>query len=412
MSTTRNRPKSDLNKTSQRKTITATKMKQRDVDGSSHRLSRIPNKFTVPKTAKIEQPESYAISYFNNNPDIPLDKRSPQEKLDEIQLKINDEEIDGNDLFNLLVQRKSLTFLAFGENSPQYFEALRDLGHFYNRQNRPESALRHLLKSQQISNSIEISDEDNLSLSIELAEAYLTMKTTNKAENSKQLSNAENVLNPYIDVDVEDKMLAHKKDLLLARIKSRRNKYNEALSLYEQAIESLNVANEGRKDENTARLYLEIGEFAESSKDIKTAAKMFKNAYDTFIELNMTEAAKIAEEKIPPNYEDLQSDNDEQIIDKEDDRENENVLEDTVKKMQDSLLGQNQNQKIAQSDKSNNNSATQIQLDSSTANNSKVVNNDKENDNDNKPVGNFEEEEEDIQSQKDDVSSVKADEEV
>ena len=55
MSTTRNRPKSDLNKTSQRKTITATKMKQRDVDGSSHRLSRIPNKFTVPKTAKIEQ---------------------------------------------------------------------------------------------------------------------------------------------------------------------------------------------------------------------------------------------------------------------------------------------------------------------------------------------------------------------
>lgn len=392
MSTSRNRPKSDLNKTSQRKTITATKMKQRDVDGSSHRLSRIPNKFTVPKTAKIEQPESYAISYFNNNPDIPLDKRSPTEKLDEINLKITDTELDDNELFNLLVQRKSLTFLAFGENSQQYFEALRDLGHFYNRQSRPESALRHLLKAQQISNSVEINDEDCLSLSIELAEAYLSLKTTTKQENSKQLGNAESVLNPYIDVEVDDKFLAHKRDLLSARIKFRRNKYNEALSLYERAIESLNVANEGRKCSNTASLYLEIGRNAESSKDMKTASKMYKNAYDTFIELNMIDSAKAIEEKIPPNYEDINDDNDDnddQIIGQEEDRE-ENILVDTAKSIQESLTGQNQ--KLAQSEKSNNNSATQIQMYSSNANSSKLTNN---KENDNESINNVEEEDDD-----------------
>ncbi|KAK8892021.1 hypothetical protein M9Y10_029243 [Tritrichomonas musculus] len=411
MSTTRNRPMSDLNRSTQRKTITATKLKQKDLDGSSHRLSRIPNKFTVPKTAKIEQPESYAISYFNNNPDVPLDKRSPLEKLDEINSKINDDELDDNDLFNLLVQRKSLTFLAYGENSPQCFEALRELGHFYNRQNRPESALRHLLKAQQI-NSPDITNEGRFSLSIELAEAYLAKKAS-KEENSKQLNNAEKVLSSCVDVDVEDKMLVYKRDLLLARIKSRRNKYNEALSLYEQAIDSLNDANDGRKCTNTASLYLEIGTFAESSKDMKTAGRMYKNAYDTFIELNMTDAAKIAEEKIPANYEDIQDDNDEQIVNQEDEGDDENVLEDTVKGIQDSLIGQqSQNQKLSNSDKSKNNSTAQIQMNLSAANLSKETkenNDDNNNEDDNGSINNLNEEEEEQKNP--DVSSEKADEE-
>ncbi|OHT04045.1 hypothetical protein TRFO_28546 [Tritrichomonas foetus] len=298
----RNQTRSDLSRSSQRKTISTAKMTQRDMDSSAHRLARIPNKFTVPKAAKIEQPESYAISYFNNNPDVQLDKRSPIEKLEEINQRLDGEELDDNDRFNFLVQRKSLSFLAYGENSPECFEALRDLGNFYNRQNRPESALRHLSKAQQITRSIEVSDEDSLSLAIELSEAHLSSKATTKAENNKQLNNAESALNPYIEIEVEDKTLAYKRDLLLARIKARRNKYDDALKLYEKSIDSLDVANDGRKNAGTAALYLEIGECAENANDMKTSNKMYKKAYDTFIELNMTDSAKLVEGKIPPSY--------------------------------------------------------------------------------------------------------------
>lgn len=323
-------------KSSQRKTITATKLTQRDVDSSSHRLSRVPNKYTVPKAAKSEQPESYAISFFNNNPDIQLDKRSPTEKLEEINSRIHDEELDENERFNYLVQRKSLSFLAYGENSVECFEALRDLGIFYNRQNRPESALRHLLKAQQIINNIEISDEDGISLAIALSEAYLSSKASTKAENTKQLNNAEITLSPYIDADVEDKMLAYKRDLLLARIKSRRNKYDEALINYDRAIDSLNNAHEGRKVTTTAGLFIEIGECAENQNDMKTAIKMYKRAYDTFIELNMPDSAKLIENRIPPNYDENANEN----IEEEEETET-NILTDTMNMAQDKLLNSN-----------------------------------------------------------------------
>ena len=294
--------RSDLGQYGQRKTVTPAKMTQRDMDSSAHRLARVPNKFTVPKTTKLEQPESYAISYFNNNPDVQLDKRSPLEKLDEINSKFESQELDDNDRFNLLVQRKSLTFLAYGENSIEFYEALHDLGSFYNKQNRPESALRHLTKAQQISKEIDLNDEGSLSLAIELAEAYLSSKANSKAENAKQLSNAEASLEPYIDTETDDKMLIYKRDLLISRIKARKGKYEEALEMYDRAVNSLENANDGKKTSTQAALYIEIGECAEMFNDIDTAVKMYNKSYDTFIDLNMIDSANHVKSKIPADY--------------------------------------------------------------------------------------------------------------
>ena len=65
--------------------VTVTRLNQREIDNACHRLSRVPQKFAAPKQ---EATESYAISFFNNNPDVPIDKRAPSEKLEEIDAKL------------------------------------------------------------------------------------------------------------------------------------------------------------------------------------------------------------------------------------------------------------------------------------------------------------------------------------
>jgi tetratricopeptide (TPR) repeat protein len=283
-------------RTGSRERYTSSRLTQQEIDNSTHRLSQVPQRLGKD-AGTSEASGSYAAGFFRDNPDVPLDKRAPTEKIEDIDSRL-DGELEDSDRFNLLVQRKSLCFLAFGENSPESLESLRFLGEFYNQQNRPESALRHLAKAQQISSTVTLSETEGLALALELADAHLASKATSRQESKRQVSAAEAALNPYAEIEPENDRLCYKRDLLLGRIRARLNKYDEALPLFNRAIEALDRANAGEKTQVTAALYGEIGECAEAANDQKTAGRMYRTAHQIFLELEMPEAAGLIEPKL------------------------------------------------------------------------------------------------------------------
>lgn len=273
------------------------KMTSKEIDDSSHRLSRVPQKYNTLKTLKQTGNDSFAASYFQDPEHIP-DKRSPDEKLEEIEIRLEDNGIDDNDKFNLLIQKKSLTILAYGENSQQALEALTQLGQFYNEQSRPESALRNLKKALEISKSVNIDENASLSLAIEVAMAYLDSRSTSKAEQQSQILNAEKSIKPYRDTACDNQRLLYKRDLVFGRIYVSRKDYANAMNSFERSWEHLDAVNHGEASPEVATLYNEMGETAELMKDKDKAVEMFKMAYDTFMSLDMVDSAEMIAPKL------------------------------------------------------------------------------------------------------------------
>ena len=274
------------------------KMARQDISDSAQRLSRVPHKYNSMRTTKTTGQDTFAASYFANNPEHVPDKRSPQEKLDEIHIRLEAHDIDDNDKFNLLIQKKSLCVLAYGENSAETLAALIDLGKFYNEQNRPESALRNLSKAQQISKSIDIEDDEGLALSIELATANLDSKASNKTEQNRQLTNAESILRPYQEYESDDKILLYRRDLVIGRMLTQRQNYSKALDIYKRAKKNLKSANDDQESPELATLYDEMGETALKKGDNDKANKYFQKSYDTFTNLDMTDSAEMIAHKL------------------------------------------------------------------------------------------------------------------
>jgi tetratricopeptide (TPR) repeat protein len=250
--------------------------------------------------SRPEPTESYAVGYFREHPEIQVDKRSPIEKLEEIDAKLG-ETVDKRERLTLLVQRKSLCFLAYGEESLESIESLRALGHFYNEIERPDNALRHLTKAYQITKAVDLPQNDAFALAIELAGSYSSSQ--GEGDRSKQLSRAEAVLSPYLGVECDDPNLCYERDLLLARIAASRRKYKDALALYLRITKSLEEeAKEARPKNEIAALYAEIGECAEAAGDFDTGGKMYAKAYPIFLEVEMPEAAALIESKLPADF--------------------------------------------------------------------------------------------------------------
>lgn len=271
-------------------------MSKQGIDESAQRLSRQTPKYSSVRTVKATGQDTFAASYFANPDHIP-DKRSPEEKLEEIEIRLNSNGLDDNDRFNLLIQRKSLCVLAYGENSVQTLLALIDLGKFYNEQNRPESGLRNLTKAQQISKSIDIEDDEGLLLSIELSTSYLESKASNKTEQNRQLTEAERIIKPYVEYQSEDKMLLYRRDIVVARMQKQRTNYEEAIKSYQRAMENLNAAN-GKISPETASLYDEMGETAVCMEQREKANEYFEQGRQTYEELGLTDSAELIAKKI------------------------------------------------------------------------------------------------------------------
>jgi tetratricopeptide (TPR) repeat protein len=260
--------------------------------GSSHHLSRA----AVKIRARPDTAESYAVDFFQTHPDVTMDKRSPNEKLEEVIEQLHGE-LHPQDRFHLLIQKKSLCYLVYGETSAEYLECLHEIGRFYLDQDRPSSAMRHLSKAQEMAQSVELSDADTLSLATSVAEAYLRVPSIPRQELTRQLTVLEGVLNRYANIDTDDRVLTYHRDLMLARIYARRGRWTEAMIKYQSAAGALSEINEGKATEQTAQLDQEMAEAAEAANDSQTATKMYRRAHSTFLSLGLHEMAKPIEQK-------------------------------------------------------------------------------------------------------------------
>jgi tetratricopeptide (TPR) repeat protein len=222
------------------------KMSQQELATSSHRLSRVPQKLR----AKPETAESYAADYFQTHADAVIDKRTPADKLEEVDIQLM-QDIEDEDRFRLLIQRKSLCYLVHGATSAELLESIRQLGEFYIERQQWESALRHLTKAHEMSQSVNLSDADALALAVDIAEKCLSLQTIPRHELNRQLAASESALTRYADIQTHDRRLPYRRDLALARICARRGRPTDAMAHYAKASQEL----DGEVTQRSAELY-------------------------------------------------------------------------------------------------------------------------------------------------------------
>lgn len=333
-------------------------LSQKDLDSSCHRLSRIPQTYTHNKVVIQEQAESFTTSYYRDNPDD-IDERRPDEKLQEIQERLG-EDLEKKEKFELLVQQKQLTYFLYGDDSIEMLRSYKDLGIYYNQNERPASAIRHLKKANELEKQFPLDNYESTEIAVETAEAYYTLSQDDRTEDpNKFLVQTNNVLRPVLSYNLEEQNsqengeeneqseenhdekkknskqdgvnLMYRRDLANARALSKRNKAKEAIQPYEKARDYLEVIS-GAETEEMADLYVEMAENTERSGNQKpkspsrkdkmyrpestesdlggsnygsggsekqTAAQYYKKAYDIYISLNLESKAKAIESKLP-----------------------------------------------------------------------------------------------------------------
>ncbi|KAH0785592.1 hypothetical protein GPJ56_010478 [Histomonas meleagridis] len=250
-----------------------------------------------------------------------------------------DDNLDYNDRLNLLAQKKSLCFLFYGEGSYEFFNSIKDLGVFYNLQNRPESAIRHLSRASSLASRLDLTEEDNISLAIEIADAHIKLNSSNKKDRSNQIRIAKNTISPYSKANTSNETLNYRLNLILAKIKSYYKDHDSASTLFNKAIDHLINSHNGKETSECAKLYFEIAKFSESNGGNQLAKEMYERAYQSFIRLKMVESASIARtnlEKFPSSTEtsdeNMQetygtSEISDHVIEEEDDLKEESIIE-------------------------------------------------------------------------------------
>lgn len=311
---------------------TQKKLNRKDMDSACYRLSRVPQKYSMTKAVKSENSESFAVTYYQSNP---VDTRTMQEKLEEIESKINDSNLEEDEKFTLLVQRKALNTMIYGENSPESIRAATDFGSFYNSLEKPDSALRNLSKAYAASKQTELSEEDAFLLAVELADASLNSSQPSK-EKHKQIVTADNALTPYAEREEGTAQIIFRKDICLARLRAYRQKFEEAVSYYEKALSEYAAYKEAEKQqekegnngeeeekaekpENSEKqetneeeeandkdrdiiepnLYVEAADIAERANNTDKSNEWYKTAYDMYLDRGYKKAASRIEDKVP-----------------------------------------------------------------------------------------------------------------
>lgn len=267
------------------------RLTQRDMDSSCHRLSRVPQKFSTSKAIQSEKSEPFAVSYFKNNPEAASDIRPPDEKLQEIELALNNDDLEPSEKFSLLVQQKALRFISFGENSPDACRSMIAIGQFYNQQKRPESAIRHLEQAKKLEKTCEITENESVILAIELAEAHVTYRT------AKHTREAAEALQDHCDTPIEDTRLRSRRELVKARILNQQNRHDMAIQPYHDAIQGYVEVTPGLTEE-LGHLYLEAADSAEQAKNNDAARTYYQNAHRVFQDIGDEKTLRFIEEKI------------------------------------------------------------------------------------------------------------------
>ena len=259
-------------------------------------VSRPPDKYNSNRAVAAEKSEMYCVSYFKSNPDS-MDLRPPQEKLDDLFSQLN-EDLEPSQRFVVLSQIKTTQYILHGDDSVESLRAHAELGFFYNMNNRPQSALRHLELAHKLERTNHIEHDESVRIAVESAEAHIALKNE-----KKHVSMAEDCIRPHREDAVEDTRLRYKRDLVVARIFAAKKKYDEALTQYEVAAATLRECNENEKTVEEARLYVEMAETAKRKKLNRRAGLYYKKAYDVYVELGMEDQAKEIEPMLPDEFE-------------------------------------------------------------------------------------------------------------
>ena len=235
---------------------------------------------------RLDINNSYAASYFRNNPNVDIDTHTPLEKIQVINMRLQDSSLDETTRFNCLVQKKSLVSLQYGENSEDYIASLIDIGSYYNQQSRSSSAQRHLQNAQNLASSVKISPELHFRLAIEYSESLLATPYSNKVEGIRIKSLALDSLKPFESYQPTDPILNFKRELLMARAFAISESFDTTFQQYKKAKSFIKTTEYGGTVQE-AKLYREIGDFCCSNKT--NGDKYYNSAKKIYESLGMKE---------------------------------------------------------------------------------------------------------------------------
>ena len=283
------------------------RLTQKEQNVSAYRLSRVPAKFAQNKAIEQEKSESIMEDYYKNHPNEPIDKRTPDEKYEEIQTKLEDENLTEEEKLPLYIQERMLNFIKYGENSVESFRSYLNVGICYNRTHRQTSAIRNFEKAHQLESCCEPLDYERLLLAVETAEAHMILYSQDMANGkesdaNKHINKAQAIIEPAKDSEVEDQELSYRKDLAIAHIYTIKKMYKEAMPFYESGVKGYENAYDDI-DDGLASLAVQAAENAENvGKEDKEAVeakyKFYQKAYDTYVDLGMDEEAEAIKPKL------------------------------------------------------------------------------------------------------------------
>lgn len=274
------------------------KMNQREANASAYRLSKPSQKFGNNNSTNSRNVDTYANSFFKAHPDE-VDLRPPTEKLEELNNQF-EENLEPAEKFNLLMKQKSLRYMVYGDNSKEAMDSHLALGIFYHEQNRPDSAIRHLEKAKELSESgdFEIDEETKLTIAIELCESHLSIRSANKRTDNSHINAAYKKLQPFLNEDIENDHLRMRRDLAKGRIYAAKGRYQQSIEAYEASTQLMN-----QNSEKTAQVYTEMADVHLNNENEKEAQKCYKKAYEIYKNLGMTDEASQFEDKLPEEEE-------------------------------------------------------------------------------------------------------------
>lgn len=275
-------------------------------------------------TEEFTESDSIAVNFFNHHPEANIDIRPIDEKIQDIDTLLMESQIDDENLLELLMQKKALCEIFYGENSVDAIIASIQLGSFYNKVHKFQSAYRHLNIAYDISSQYtqKLNIHDQLRLSVEYVQTLIELGFTSESLPSENDSNtshssakefifdddykfeldedklniAENALFPYKNVENtdndENKLdLFYRRDLYIAQMKLCRRKFEKSLKYYLRAIpiyeKMIAQGNKNANEIELAALFLNCGLVAREIKHKNLALSYFQKAQKIFSDYDL-----------------------------------------------------------------------------------------------------------------------------
>ncbi|KAH0793744.1 hypothetical protein GPJ56_002296 [Histomonas meleagridis] len=269
---------------SQKRFTNQTRFSRNQIESSARRLSQPKKQFFSNQT----NDEDFAKAYFKANPNISLDLRSPEEKLYDINYQLQNFDLDIQEKYKALLQKMTLVEIAYGTESYEALQSHYDLGLFYNENNRPESALRHLTKAKAIQDNINITSSERISISIEMINSYLILRNKeDRVEAQKTIAKASEEMQLILNVNIEDLELSYKRDYVVAKVLATKRKFEESLKMYEMAYNELIKIKQNKCCIECGHILFEMAKVADELSENEKAIKYYKESQMIFNELGM-----------------------------------------------------------------------------------------------------------------------------